>query len=67
MSPGDLRRGVQAALDAGQMPLLVDDSDDRNDFERVFGPLACWADSGAPLLVLTRHAEIRVLQLRPGC
>jgi hypothetical protein len=67
VSRDELRRGVQAALDAGQLPLLVDDSDDRDDFERVFGPLACWADSSAPLLVLTRHAEIRVLRMHSSC
>ena len=67
MSPDELRRGVQAALDAGEMPLLVDDSDDREEFERVFGPVSCWAESGAPLVVLTRHAEIRVLRMRPSC
>ncbi len=66
MSPDQLRRGIQAALAAGETPLLIDDSDDRQDFEAAFGSLSCWAD-GAPLLVLQRHAEIRVLRLRWTC
>jgi hypothetical protein len=66
MSPEALRRGIDAARDAGDTPLLIDDSDDRQDFEQAFGSLSCWTD-GAPLFVLQRHAEIRVLRLRWTC
>lgn len=67
MSPEALRDGVAAALASGVVPLLVDDSDDREAFEHAFGPLSCWADVRAPLLVLERHAVIRILAMRPGC
>jgi hypothetical protein len=67
MTREELRRGIDAAREAGEMPLPVDDSDDRDEFERAFGPLTCWADPRAPLLVLTGHAEIRALRRRATC
>jgi hypothetical protein len=67
ISADELRRGITAALVAGRTPLIIDDSDDRADFEQRFGPLTCWADSSAPLLEIRQHATIRVLAAKPGC
>lgn len=67
ISPDELRRGIIAATAAGQVPLLVDDSEDRAEFEQRFGPIACWGDVATPVLELQHHATIRVLTARPGC
>jgi hypothetical protein len=67
MSAQELRRGITMAIAAGERPLLIDDSDDRADFEQRFGPLSCWADVAAPLIRIETHAEVRVLAAAPGC
>lgn len=67
ISPDELRDGIAAAIAAGHRPMIIDDSDDRADFEQRFGSLACWADTAAPLLEIRQHATIRVLAARPGC
>ena len=67
ISPEELRQGIVAASAEGRPPLLIDDSDDRADFEQRFGPIACWGDVAAPLLEIHRHATVRVLVAAPGC
>jgi hypothetical protein len=67
ITSAELRQGIESELAAGRHPLLIDDSDDRKDFEGRFGPVACWGDTSAPLLTMSRHAEIRVLSAKPGC
>ena len=67
ISPEELRRGIAAAIAEGRRPILIDDSDDRADFEQRFGPISCWGDSAAPMLEIHRHATVRVLAARPGC
>ena len=67
LTAATLAEGIRRELAAGRGPLLIDDSDDRDDFVARFGPLACWADTAAPLLTVTQHADVRVLNARPGC
>jgi hypothetical protein len=67
LSPEELRRGITSAIADGHRPLLVDDSDDRTDFEQRFGPLSCWTAAAAPLVTIERHATVRVFAASPGC
>lgn len=67
LSPDELRQGLTKAIAAGRRPLLIDDSDDRDEFEQRFGRTECWADTTAPLLEIRQHATIRVLVARSGC
>lgn len=67
ISRDELRAGIEREIAAGRRPLLVDDSDDRAEFEERFGPVSCWGDTTTPLLVLQRHAEVRLLSAKTGC
>lgn len=67
ISPDELRRGIATAIAEGRRPLLIDDSDDRADFEQRLGPISCWGDVAAPLLDIQRHATVRVLVAKAGC
>jgi hypothetical protein len=67
LTPATLAEGIRRDLAAGRRPLLIDDSDDREDFVARFGALTCWADTAAPLLTVTQHADVRVLTARLGC
>lgn len=67
ISTDEMRDGIARARAAGVVPLLVDDSDDRADFEQRHGAMACWVDSPTPVLTIQRHATINVFAARFGC
>ncbi|HTV02339.1 MAG TPA: glycosyltransferase family 39 protein, partial [Luteitalea sp.] len=67
LSVDELRQGLAEEIAAGRTPLLVDDSDDRDEFEARFGPLSCWAETQTPVFAVSKHAETRLLTARAGC
>jgi hypothetical protein len=67
MSTDEMRDGIARARAAGLLPLIVDDSDDRADFERQHGAIACWVDSPTPVLTIQRHATTSVFVARFVC
>ena len=67
ISTTELRDGITRARAAGLTPLIVDDSDDRADFEQRHGPMHCWVDSPTPVLTIQRHATANVFVARFGC
>ena len=67
MSTDEMRTGIERAREAGLVPLIIDDSDDRADFEQRHGPMACWVDSPTPLLTIQRHATTNVFVARFRC